>query len=86
MEVRFDEPKWDGYLLDYCLRFEIDCGKPAADYWCYLKEYDSATDFQMRGPLPLRTFTKLPATGEFCDTAVHRCDTFNYITCIVKVV
>jgi hypothetical protein len=85
LEVRFDEPTWDGYPLDWCLTFENECGKPAADYWCQLNGYDSAIGFNKWESLD--TLTKLPLTSEICDPAVHiPCDSFTYITCVTKIV
>eukprot|EP00585_Thalassiosira_rotula_P022096 CAMPEP_0196223722 /NCGR_PEP_ID=MMETSP0912-20130531/47259_1 /TAXON_ID=49265 /ORGANISM="Thalassiosira rotula, Strain GSO102" /LENGTH=95 /DNA_ID=CAMNT_0041502839 /DNA_START=22 /DNA_END=306 /DNA_ORIENTATION=+ len=46
--ITFDDPTHHGKLLDYCLRFGSECGKPAADAYCAQRGYDEAISFPKR--------------------------------------
>ena len=80
--VTFDDPTHHGKLLDYCLTFKNDCGKPAADAYCAEKDYGEAVYFPKR-----RTYDRETLTIEnhsTCTPEHNSCDTFDYITCKVK--
>ena len=80
--VTFDDPTHHGKLLDYCLTFKNDCGKPAADAYCAEKDYGEAVDFPKRRTYDMETLTiEDQAT---CTPEHNSCDTFDYITCKVK--
>jgi hypothetical protein len=49
--VRVMNPKYKGLSVDWCARFEQDCGQPAADAFCKTVGYARATSFS--GPLRL---------------------------------
>jgi len=67
-----------GYPLDWCNRFERECGKPAADAYCLSKGYDQASTFAKR-----RSEKKTLCIGDhaLCDPSLHGCDTFDWIYC-----
>lgn len=60
-------------LVDYCMKFESDCGKPAADAYCVEKGCDEAMEFPKRrshlsfdyGPTFHVSFL-LPSFGNLC--------------------
>ena len=80
--MTFDDPTHHEKLVDYCLTFETDCGKPAADVYCKEKGYGEAIDYPTRRSYDEETLTmEQHAT---CTPAHNVCATFDYITCRVK--
>ena len=80
--LTFDDPTHHGKLVDYCLTFQDDCGKPAADRYCEEKHYGEAIDFPKRQSYDEPTLTlEEHAT---CSPEHNICNTFDYITCRVK--
>ena len=80
--VTFDDPTHHDMLLDYCLTFKNECGKPAADAYCAAKDYGEAIEYPMRRTYNQPTLTiKDQAT---CSPAHNSCDTFDYIICKVN--
>jgi len=79
--ITFDDPTHHGKLVDTCLTFQTDCGKPAADAYCKEKGYGEAVKFPKRRSYKEETLTmKQHAT---CSPANNVCDTFAYIICSV---
>lgn len=84
---RFDSPTFKGVPLDFCRSFGINCGGPAADYFCQLHGYGRAVEWsEPRVPAtpPCETCaaTVIPEQGSACSTAFFpHCDTFKYIVC-----
>ncbi len=74
--VTYNKPKAGGRRLDWCLTWAIDCGKPAADYYCGKKGHDSATAFKIAENIGK---TRILKTGQKCTDP--QCDGFKYITC-----
>ena len=80
--VTFDDPTHHDMLLDYCLTFKNECGKPAADAYCAAKDYGEAIEYPMRRTYNQPTLTiKDQAT---CSPTHNSCDTFDYIICKVN--
>ncbi|KAL4448547.1 hypothetical protein ABPG75_005766 [Micractinium tetrahymenae] len=66
---RFDSPTFKEVPLDFCRSFGINCGGPAADYFCQLHGYGRAVEWS-------------EPRGSACSTAFFpHCDTFQYIVC-----
>ncbi len=78
----FNNPKIQGYRLDWCLHWATQCGKPAANAWCakkygkadgYAKSWKIAADIGASSP------TYVIGDGKVCNQAF--CDGFKSITC-----
>lgn len=72
----FEQPRIDGVRLDWCFNWATDCGKPAADRFCFDQGFGRATRFEVAedvGP------TRVLATGQPCDDP--GCDGFAVIEC-----
>jgi hypothetical protein len=79
-EVRqYVKPKIDGYRLDWCYKWGIQCGEAAADRFCKSKGYDQSVNFAMAADIGASTPTKLLGTGQICEDDF--CDGFAKITC-----
>jgi hypothetical protein len=74
-----NNPKWNGFPLDWCMNFEQGCGKPAADLFCKKSGFGASTGFQIRPQVNFQTMTI--GQNAICDPRSHRCDSFNYIDC-----
>jgi hypothetical protein len=75
----FASPKVGSQMLDLCLSWGVDCGKPAADAWCASKGYVESTSHVVANDIGAVTPTRLLSTGAVCDQAF--CDGFASITC-----
>lgn len=75
----FANPTHNGYALDWCRNFEQGCGKQAADLYCQKKGYGTAGSFAMRPQVSVPTMTI--GQNAICSPSVHRCDSFQYISC-----
>jgi hypothetical protein len=73
----FPKPMYKGHLLDWCLNWAADCGKPAADAWCKTKGFDDAKNIH-KWENPGQQ-TRVIGSGQVCDDA--ECDAFAQITC-----
>ena len=80
----FSNPKWNGYALDWCKNFEQGCGKLAADTFCQKKGYPQAAAWVKLNQVPYQTMTI--GQNAICNPSVHRCDSFQSITCQQTVV
>jgi predicted SPOUT superfamily RNA methylase MTH1 len=79
MPKRFDQPKYRGYRLDWCLMFENNCGKPAADAFCKANGFTMAKSFEIDQNVQGRTM--IISNNAICDPAHHSCDSFKFISC-----
>jgi len=80
--ITFDDPTHHGKLVDWCLSFQTDCGKPAADAYCTMNGYGEATKYPKRRTYGDETLTMKQLST--CSPAHNVCDTFDYITCQVN--
>ena len=72
-----NKPVWKGHLLDWCLTWAADCGKPAADKYCQSGGYDKSIGFT-KWDNPGQS-TRLIGSNQVCDEA--ECDGFQSIQC-----
>ena len=77
---RFDEPKIGPIRLDWCLTWQTNCGKPAADAFCKSRNFANASSFTFDENIgspsnPTRTL----GDARICDQAY--CDGFKSIQC-----
>ncbi len=77
--VRYNQPMYRGYHLDWCRIFENQCGKPAADAFCALNRQGSATGWNFWAHPGFQTMTI--GQNSICDPSSHVCDSFGYIDC-----
>jgi len=81
--IKFNYPKWNGYALDWCATFENNCGKPAADLYCQKKGYPQSTGFVKIDSVNYQTMTI--GQNAICNPSVHRCDSFQSISCLENI-
>ena len=78
-EEKFWSPEEHNLKLDWCRKFERECGKPAADAYCKSKGYSYASSYpKTQSPDEL---TMTIGDHAVCNPQFHGCDTFNYIVC-----
>jgi hypothetical protein len=73
----FPHPTYKGKLLDWCLNWAADCGKPAADKFCTSQGYDNSSGFTQMAPATGPT--RLIGTSQVCDDP--GCTSFTVIQC-----
>ena len=74
--VTYDYPRAGKWHLDWCLSYQQNCGKPAADYYCKSKGHEGSSAFEIDSDFGK---TRVMKTGEKCTD--QSCDGFKYITC-----
>lgn len=72
----FVKPMLEGYRVDWCLNFGNTCGEAAADKFCQIKGFRTATDFPIARDIGR---TKTIGDKRVCDDP--GCDGFSRITC-----
>lgn len=73
-------PEIFGQRLDFCARFGIQCGQPAARQYCRSFEgMGDAKDWQIENDIGARTPTRTILDGQPC--AAGFCDGFRQVTC-----
>lgn len=79
---RFNNPRYDGQALDFCLMNGKGCGDGAAHAFCRMHGYKRAKD-QVRRSITNSYETTLRIGDRFvCDERRgHSCDSFSYIKC-----
>lgn len=73
----FNEPKLDGYRIDWCLAWNDACGRPAADYYCRLKGFSKAREYTIAHNIGL---TYVMRDKQVC--RYSHCDGFKWIQCL----
>jgi len=77
--VAFNNPKYNGNRVDWCLNWATGCGQQAADAFCQWKGLSHAVNFTEAPDIGASTPTRLMGTGAICDQGF--CDGFAKITC-----
>jgi hypothetical protein len=75
----FPNPTLEGKRLDVCLVWGAQCGQAAADAWCKLQGFDSASAFEIAKGIGAQTPTIVLVDKKVCDQP--GCDGFQSITC-----
>jgi hypothetical protein len=75
--TKFNQPKFKGNALDWCLTWATDCGKPAADAYCKNKGYETAQKFNKWEDIGEPTYVF--GSGQICNQ--EECDSFTSISC-----
>ena len=75
----FNQPKWKGDRLDWCMNWSQGCGKDAADAYCKASGYQNVINFAMAADIGSTHQTRLISTGAVCDQDF--CDGFKFIEC-----
>jgi hypothetical protein len=78
-EVTYNKPKLGGYRLDWCYKWNMQCGEVAADKFCKKQGFEGASVFSKANDIGGSTPTKVLGTGQVCDD--DSCDGFKSITC-----
>jgi hypothetical protein len=77
-DVTFNHPKYGGYALDWCLKWnEVSCGAPVAQAYCKSQGYSLLTGFKKWNDPHIKT--KLMRSTKICDLTI--CDSFEVISC-----
>lgn len=75
----FDNPKYNGNRLDWCINWGVGCGQQAADAFCSWKGLAGVMEFAIANDIGSSSPTRLIGTGAVCDQGF--CDGFAYIKC-----
>jgi hypothetical protein len=78
LEQKFTPPVWHNYRLDWCLNWEKDCGKPAADAFCKANGFLEAIFYEADPGVGTQP-TMLMGSGQICNAKF--CTAFQIITC-----
>lgn len=78
-DTRFTNPRVNKMPLDWCLFPTKQCGKPAAERYCQLRNMGHAVKFKgQRSEAP----TYIVGARKICDQSTYdHCDRFSWITC-----
>jgi len=76
----FEYPVQDIYRLNFCLRWGVDCGEPAATAWCKAQGFARASTWKIDKDIGSLFPTIVMADKRVC--AEFPCDGFEEITCI----
>jgi hypothetical protein len=72
-------PKHNGYRVDVCKVWGMECGQPAADEWCRRRGKQRARSYAIEQNIGATQPTVVIATGQLCKDAY--CDAFSRIAC-----
>ena len=78
-QMKFDAPRANGYRVDACRSWGQGCGKEAADAFCRLNNFASASAFEIDPRIGAATSTMTIEDKKICNQP--QCDGFTSITC-----
>ena len=78
-QTKFDAPRANGYRVDACRSWGQGCGKEAADAFCRLNNFESASAFEIDPRIGSKTPTMTIEDRKVCNQP--QCDGFKSITC-----
>lgn len=78
----FEYPVYEIYRLNFCLRWDADCGEPAATAWCRTQGFAKARAWKVDQDIGSLFPTIVLADKRVC--ADLPCDGFTEITCIAE--
>jgi FG-GAP-like repeat len=78
-QMKFDAPRANGYRVDACRSWGQGCGKDAADAFCRLNTFESASAFEIDPHIGTKTPTMTIEDKKVCNQP--QCDGFKSITC-----
>lgn len=78
-QTKFDAPRANGYRVDACRTWGQGCGKEAADAFCRLNKFESASGFEIDPRIGASTPTMTIEDRKICNQP--QCDGFKSITC-----
>ncbi len=77
--IRFTNPMYQGYRLDWCRKWANECGEPAASAWCRYKKFDHTNSWKKAPDIGNTSHTKVFQGGRICDKPF--CTGFSEIVC-----
>lgn len=75
----FQNPKYNGYIVDICLHWARDCEKPAADKFCQTAGFSRAKSWKIAHDIGHKTPTIVIGDNKVCNQSF--CDGFSVIEC-----
>jgi hypothetical protein len=78
-QLKFETPRANGYRVDACRSWGQGCGKDAADAFCRLNNFESASAFDIDPHIGAKTPTMTIEDRKICNQP--QCDGFKSITC-----
>jgi hypothetical protein len=72
-------PKYNGYRVDVCRQWGMECGQPAADEWCRRNGKQRASSYRIQEDIGASEPTVVIGSGQLCKEAY--CDAFSRIVC-----
>jgi hypothetical protein len=83
-EIKVPNPQMNGRPVDWCLNPTKECGKPAADRYCEMRNFGHAVRFTGQRS---ETRTYILGTKEICDLKrFDHCDRFSEIVCSASMI
>ncbi len=79
-QTKYDAPRANGYRVDACRSWGQGCGKEAADAFCRLNNFESASAFEIDPRIGAKTPTMTIEDRKICNQP--QCDGFKSITCM----
>lgn len=74
----FNNPRYQGFRLDWCWTWAHHCGHRTANEFCRRNGYRRAVNW--KAPLIEISPTKMMGSGQLC--TIGRCGSFEWITCV----
>lgn len=76
----FVKPRWQGAVLDWCLTWGRNCGRPVADRYCRIRGFTRSAGYGQWTNIGHIHPTRIITTGQICNQRF--CDGFSFIRCV----